>query len=370
MLSNTERLALERATSRHWAIVSAVGFVLIACHARAAESPAARDMPPEISASDLSATTDASRPFSRPPAPVATPPASPPSPPTWAEIVRRASQAWTVAYKARDQEKLAAVYTEDACIKVPGYLDACGRSGIEHAAQAVWATFPDARTAWSRAWLVDDVLGVESAWTGTNDGTVDPVIKRPTHRTAGAAVITLSWLTPDGRIREQHVYGDQGIVASELGGTGRPFDGLPTTRERHEAKRTPVEESNVELVRGAFTSPPTLAFSDDVELENLTRANSLPRKTTGTRWIGLRTSGLSNARVVVTHLWGVEDSVLCEYEATGTPKDPKPQALATVHGVEVFRIEEGRVTRAVRYEDSLELSPPPGLPPPLPSMAP
>jgi len=182
--------------------------------------------------------------------------------------------------------------------------------------------------------------------------------------------MTLSWLTPDGRIREQHVYGDQGIVASELGGTGRPFDGLPTTRERHEAKRTPVEESNVELVRGAFASPPTLVFSDDVELDNLTRANSLPRKTTGTRWIGARTSGLSNARVIVTHLWGVEDSVLCEYEATGTPKDAKPQALATVHGVEVFRIEEGRVTRAARYEDSLELSPPPGLPPPLPSMAP
>jgi ketosteroid isomerase-like protein len=217
---------------------------------------------------------------------------------------------------------------------------------------------------------VDDVLGVESAWTGTNDGTVDPVIKRPTHRTAGAAVMTLSWLTPDGRIREQHVYGDQGIVASELGGTGRPFDGLPTTRERHEAKRTPVEESNVELVRGAFASPPTLAFSDDAELTDFTRASFLPRKTTGGRWIGARTSGLSNAHVVVTHLWGVEDSVLCEYEATGTPKDAKPQASATVHGVEVLRIEEGRVTRAVRYEDSLELSPPPGLPPPLPSMAP
>jgi hypothetical protein len=132
-----------------------------------------------------------------------------------------------------------------------------------------------------------------------------------------------------------------------------------------------MEESNVELVRGAFASPPTLtAFSDNAELADLTRANSLPRKTTGARWISARTSALSNARVVVTHLWGVEDSVLCEYEAIGTSKGAKPQALATVHGVEVFQIEEGRVTRAVRYEDSLELSPPPGLPPPLPSMAP
>jgi hypothetical protein len=217
-----------------------------------------------------------------------------------------------------------------------------------------------------------DVLGVESAWTGTNDGAVGSGVRRPTHKTVGAVVFTLSWLAPDGRIREQHVYGDEGVVASELGGTGPTFEGLPTTRARYEAKGTSIEEANLEVVRGLFASPPALAaFADEADLADSTRAPSLPGKMGAARWIGARARGLSNARVVVTHAWGAEDSVLCEYEATGiqTGRGPRTEAV-TMHGAEVFSIEDGKVKRAVRYRDSRELSPPPGLPPPLPSMAP
>jgi hypothetical protein len=276
-----------------------------------------------------------------------------------------------VAYKARDKEKLAASYTEDACVKVPGHPDACGRSGIEQTAQDIWSAFPNARTAWSRAWLMGDVLGVESTWTGTNDGAMGS-LRRPTHKTVGAIVLTLSWLAPDGRIREQHVYGDAGLVASELAGTGPTFEGLPTTRGRHEARGTPVEEGNLEVVRGLFASPPAMAaFAGEADLADPARAPSQTAKTGAARWIGARTSGLSKAHVVVTHAWGAEDSVLCEYEATGIQIGRGPHAEAvTIHGAEVFSIDDGKVTRAVRYRDSLELSPLPGLPPPLPSMAP
>jgi ketosteroid isomerase-like protein len=292
---------------------------------------------------------------------------------TWTDIVRRASDAWRDASKGHDKGKLAQLYTGDACIKVPGHPDACGRIGVEKAAEAFWSEFPDARTAWSRAWLLGDVLAVESAWMGTNNRADGRNTKKPTYRTAGGSVVTLSWLAPDGQIREQHVYGDEGLVASELGSSGKAFEGLPTTRERHEARGTPAEDANVERVRATFASPPELAaFARDAELADPTRASPLPARSGAGRWVAARASGLTSARVTPTHLWGAEDAVLCEYEATGIRKEGggAPRGPVTVHGVELFRVEAGQLTLAVRYRDSLELSPPPGPPPSLPSMAP
>jgi ketosteroid isomerase-like protein len=290
-----------------------------------------------------------------PPAlPAAALPPAPASVP-FAEFVRKAQETYALAFKNRDAKKIAALYADDACIKAPGRSDVCGRASIAEASEALWAMFPDARTAWSRALLKGDLLVVESAWTGTNDGAAAG--RKPTHKIVGAAVLALSWLLPDGRIREQHVYSDEGSIAMQLGtgATGRPFDGLPTTRERVEAKGGAAEDANAASLRDSATS--VASFSDSAELVDFAHPGSLPEKKGAAKWIGLRPGSLSTP-LVWTHVFGMADAVVGEYEATGKSNGK----LVPLHGVEVFEIKDAKVSRAVRYRDSLESSPLPWLP--------
>jgi ketosteroid isomerase-like protein len=279
-------------------------------------------------------------------------------------LVHKAGQDYAQAWKARDANGLAALYAEDACIKAPGRPDACGRSKIAEASEALWAMFPDARTAWGRAWLKGDALIVESAWTGTNDGDISG--RKPTHKIVGASTLTWSWFLPDGKIREQHVYCDEASIAMQLGTgvLGRAFGGLPTTRERHDAEEAASEEANVLAVKDGLATKAS-AFTDDSELVDFSHPGSLPEKKGASRWIGLRSGPLVSSRVVLSHVVGIGETVISEYEAEGRSQGRS----LTVHGVEVLDLEGSKVRRAVRYRDSLESAPLPFLPLPVPSVA-
>jgi ketosteroid isomerase-like protein len=265
--------------------------------------------------------------------------------PRLADLARRARDVWLAAFVARDADKLASVYAEEGCITSPGRPPVCGRSAIAEATRAAWAKLPEMRTAWGRTWQSGDLVVVESAWSA---------------EAKGAAALALSWFTPDGLIREERVYADERSVSSPPGATGRarPFDGLPTTRESHEAKGAPDEQANVELLRTSFSAP---APADDAELVDFTQPGSLVGKKYAARWTGARAGELAGAHAAMTHAWGVEGYVVCEYETTGTRRASHGEA-ATLHGAEVLQIEDGKVKRGWRYGDSLELSPVSGAP--------
>jgi ketosteroid isomerase-like protein len=274
-------------------------------------------------------------------------PSPPPERPKLAEMQARARDAWLAAFKGRDADRLASVYAEDACITSPGRPRVCGRAAIAEAARAAWAKVPEVRTAWGRTWRSGDVVAVESAWSADAKGT---------------ASLALCWFTPEGLIREQHVYADEGSISTLPPGTGgksRPFDGLPTTRESHESNGASEERVDVELVRATFAAP---ALADDAELVDFAQPGSLVGKKHAARWAGARAGGLADPRAVVTGAWGVEGYVLCEYETQGTRRGTRGET-ATLHGAEVLLLEGGKVKRGWRYEDSLELAPAPGMPP-------
>ncbi len=253
------------------------------------------------------------------------------------DLARLAGEAWLAAFKARDADKLASVYTEDACVTTPGRAPVCGRTAIAEAARAVWSKLPAVKTAWGRTWRSGDFVAVESAWST---------------EAKGAVALALSALTPEGLIREERVYEDERAVTSQP--KGRPFEGLPTSRETHEATGATSEQTGTDLLRANFSAP---TFADDTELVDFTETGSFTGKKYGGRWTGARAKGLAGAHVTVTRSWGVEGYFLCEYETTGTRRDgPRGEAL-TIHGAEVLQIEDGKVTRAWRYTDSLELTP-------------
>src|ERR1019366_8334131 len=127
------------------------------------------------------------------------------------------SEAWLAAFKTRDADKLASLYAEDACITSPGRPRVCGRRAIAEAARAVWGKLPEARAAWGRTWQSGDLLAVESAWST---------------EAWGAVALAFSWFTPEGLIREEHVYADGRAITAQPGSPtpkGHVFEGLPTT---------------------------------------------------------------------------------------------------------------------------------------------
>jgi ketosteroid isomerase-like protein len=267
--------------------------------------------------------------------------------PKLADLEAHAADVWLAAFKSRDADKLASVYAEDACITGPGRLRACGRGAIAEAARAAWAKVPDVKAAWGRTWQSGDVLAVESAWSADAKGTV---------------ALALCWFTADGLIREQHVYADAGSMLTAppgTGGKGRPFDGLPTTRESNESNGANEERANVELLRATFAAP---VLADDAELVDFAQAGSLVGKKYAARWVGARAGGLADAHTVVTEAWGVLGYVLCEYETRGTRRGTRGET-ATLHGAEIVLVEGGKVKRGWRYEDALELTPPSRMPP-------
>jgi hypothetical protein len=302
------------------------------------------------------------------PVPTLTPtltPARAPAPVSLSLAIQRTSEAFSAALKAHDPAQLGSLYAPDACLKMPGRPDLC-TSAIDPSLESIWVAFPDERSAWSRTWRKGDVAIVESAWTGTNEGPGPGASKKPTHKVAGAATVTLTWFTPEGRIHEQHVYGDEASVLMQLGieASGHPFDGLPTSRERHEATFAASEEDNVARIKGGLVEQAS-AFANDAELVDFAHAGSLPTKKGAPRWIAMRTAALVKPKVTYAHLFGIEEAVIAEYEVAGGGRRGEP---ATLHGVEVLELADGKVKRAVRYRDSLELAPVLALPLPVPSL--
>jgi hypothetical protein len=312
-----------------------------------------------------------STPVPAPPlAPALTPtlaPASPPAPaPTpLAELMTRAGETFSAALKSHDKTKLVSLYTPDACIKLQGHPDLC-TPALASAFDTLWLAFPDARSAWGRTWHKGDVSIAESAWTGTNEGPGPGASKKPTLKVAGAAVVTLTWFSSEGRIREQHVYADEGSVLMQLGidASGRPFDGLPTSRERHDAAGAPAEENNAARVKEGFAED-AASFTDDAELVDFAHAGSLPAKRGAPRWIALRTYGVAKPKLVYTHVFGIESAVITEYEVNALGKRNEP---VTLHGVEVLELADGKIRRGMRYRNSMELTPALALPIPVPSL--
>jgi len=271
-----------------------------------------------------------------------------PEAPRLADAARRASDVWVTAFKARDADKLASVYAEDACVTSPGRPRVCGRSAIAEAARAVWAKLPEVRTAWGRTWQSGDLVAVESAWST---------------EARGAVLLALCWFSPEGLIREEHVYADESPMSAVPGqsfGRGRPFDGLPTTRETYESSGAPAEQANAELFRASFAVP---VLADDAELVDFAKSGSLVGKRYASRWVSGRSGGLADARVELAKSWAVEPYLLCEYETTGRRPGGARGESVTLHGAEVLQLEGGKVKRAWRYEDLLEPTPAPnGLP--------
>jgi ketosteroid isomerase-like protein len=265
------------------------------------------------------------------------------------------------AWSARDADKLAAAYAPDARVAFPGFPDASGRGAIEETARSFWAAFPDAKYAWSRTWHAAGIVVVESAWSGTNTGAIFGA--KPTRKTAGGVALTLTGFAPAGVVREQHIYADLGSLAMQVGlpyTKGRPFDGLPTSREEYVADGTLLEEANVEIVRAGLECVArrdlkgfVAWMAADAEYVDFTRPGSFAGKSGIEKWFRSWTSFSPDLAQTTTGLWGVQDFVIREYATQGSQNGAR--VLPGARGAQIFQIREGKLQRAWGYANALEI---------------
>jgi predicted ester cyclase len=279
------------------------------------------------------------------------------------------------ALAARDFDRFAALFTQDARVISPGRPDAVGHKAIKEPYQSMYSAYPDVTTAWSRQWQAEGVCILEHSWFGTNTGELTYLKMKATNRTAGARGLTICWFTPEGLIKEEHRYLDVISVAMQLGipvPMGRPFDGLPTTTQIFNASNSAREREQLELIRqmNAALSRRELdtylaAMDDKVESVDNTMPGSLHGKKEVRGWYEGIFEAFPDVRFTTENVWSIEDYVIQQQTLAGTHTGPlmgpagalPPTGRAIcVHSAEVNRIEDGKVVCRWVYSNAGEMA--------------
>ncbi len=195
---------------------------------------------------------DATPPIQALPAPtVAAAPETPPAPPkvpvpptavakaSMADLQKTLLGSTIDAFNAHDANKAASTYTDEAILRVAGMPDVTGKDAIQKDAVAWMTAFPNAKFGVSRAWGKGDVLISEWVLTGTHSSELLGV--KATEKPVGIAGLTVSWVTPDGKIKEEHRYFDAMTMVAQMGAgpkgmKTRAIPSVPTSTEWHWAK--------------------------------------------------------------------------------------------------------------------------------------
>jgi steroid delta-isomerase-like uncharacterized protein len=261
-----------------------------------------------------------------------------------------------------------------------------GKAAIKAGIQGLFTAFPDAKFAGARTFVKNDVVVAEFGWTGTNTG--DFMGQKPTNKQVGQMGLGIYWYTPDGKVKESHMYLDGGSLAFQLGmpkAKGRPMVGLPTSSETHVAKGSPDEDKNVDAAKAmaaVFEKKDAKAFLDGMSDDSTYEMNTMPKPMTGKKdaktWFSTFTKAFPDLKNDIKGAWGVEDYVIDEYVMTGTQKGaltgpggtiPATGKAVTLHGAEILQMKDGKMVKGWGYENGMEMMAQLGLLPKAPGAA-
>ncbi len=308
-----------------------------------------------------------------PPPPAPAPPPPPPpkaakapeSPkPSLADLEKMALKGAAEALNGHDAKKVASAYTEDATITVAGLNDLSGRAAIAANMQEWFDTFSKVKVGFSRVWTKNDVMVIEWVLNGTHTGELFGV--KGNDEPIGHLGLSVLFFDQDGRVKAEHRYGDLGTVMEQATGKSKkPIPAIPIAPEMISATGAPEEEARAEAVKaiyGAVEKKSEADFlaklADDTEYEG--HLGTIKGKNDAKKFFGTFTKAFPDAKFDVTASWGVGDYAIVEYTLKATHKAPILNVPATnrrvtVHAVDVFKINDGKVQKAQTYSNGLEL---------------
>jgi steroid delta-isomerase-like uncharacterized protein len=339
-----------------------VGPILVGLVACGGDEPQPQTPPPPPAATVNSAQT-------------AEPPPAPPEPPkpTLAELQQASGKSMLEALNAHDADKLVALYTDDVVSVHAGRPPMNGKDAIKQSMTDLFTAFPDSKFAGARVFVKDAVVISEFGWTGTNSG--DFMGQKATNKQVGQMGLGIYWYTPEGKVKESHMYLDGGSLAFQLGwpkAKGRPMEGLPTSSEAHVSKGSPDEDKNVAVDR-AITATfvgkgDPKAFLDFLSDDCTYESNTMPKPMVGKKdakgYFVAFTKAFPDVKESLSNVWGIEDYVVDEYVTTGTQKAalvgpagtiPATNKAVELHGAEILQIKDGKLVKGWGYENSIEM---------------
>ncbi len=333
-----------------------LGVSLAACGGDEAAKPPETPLPPMPVATVTAApTTTAS---ATPPAPKA----------TQAELQMTAAKSFTDAMNAHDAKKLAALYSDDATVMIPGMPELHGRADIEKQIQGLYDGFKDMKFWIVATWQKGDMSFVEWGWTGTNSG--EFMGMKPTEKQAGGLGLSAIWFNADGSMKKENRYYDAVTTMTQLGAVKGKARAIPTQAasvEMHASKGTPEEDKNVEAVKvmeASFESKKEADFlasmTDDVEYSDIAMPENSKGKGEAKKFFGMFTKAIPDIKNTVANATGVEDFVIVESNITGTHKGQFGPFAATkkpinLHGIDVFQLKDGKVVKGWTFGNNVEL---------------
>jgi hypothetical protein len=351
--------------------VVAVALGMLACKSESSTAETVPSVPPSAASSSAKA-----------PEPVES--AAPK--PGLAELIPKTVRAEVEAWNAHDPAKVASVFENGAKLLTPILPESSGRDAIMGYVRSQLESFPDLHLAATRLFVKDHTAVWEWVLSGKNDGPL-PDHKKPTRRAIGVSGVCVGTFDDEGLIREEHRYFDAPTVDGQLdpkakAGTFRPPASAPSALlEVHVTKGTPdeaktIEQGNaiVDAFEGKNENTYMATVLPDYVLDDFTTPG--PQDSAALKKsMALENKTFPDWRLVRSFVMGVDGYYVAEIalEATYQGKDmPKAKGQPVkVHGVDIQRIQDGKLSREWEYANSAEMLVSLGLiPAPTPSPAP
>lgn len=306
-----------------------------------------------------------------PPPPPTEPPPPPPAPKkTLAELQVAAGQAMSEAFAAGDAKKLAGLYSENAVMMMAGAPDVTGRANIEKAMSELFGSFGKAKSAPTRVFMKGDVVVTEWVMNATHSGEFMGI--KATDKPVGWAGASVMWFADDGAIKEQHVYWNPAVIASQVGASkekNRGVPALPTQPQMIGAGTAADEDANVaaiHLLNRTIEAKDDKAlaglFTDDAMWDDVTMPEPAKGKPAVQKYFKGLSVAFPDAKLATLHSWGVGNWVIEEGTYAGTNNGPLFGAKATkkpmiVHEINIVELDkEHKIVRAMNYGNDLEMS--------------
>lgn len=285
-----------------------------------------------------------------------------------AELQQKTMKGYVEATNAHDAKKLSGFYAEGGVVKIAGApADASGREAIAQSYQKLFEAFKDYTVAPSRVFTKGDVAIVEWAFNGTHTGDLWGI--KATEKKVGAMGVDVMWFTPEGQIKEHHVYYDGGTILSQIGLSKQKARSIPTLASSPTvvtSTGSPDETKNIEAAKNmdaamdAKKDADWLAnMADNVEYDDMTQPQTSKGKAEAKKFFKEMTTAFPDIKSTTLNAWAFGDFVVTETSWTGTHKGsffgmPATKKSVTAKGLDIMQFKDGKMVHGWGYSNGAD----------------
>lgn len=284
-----------------------------------------------------------------------------------AEAMKKTMAAIPEAMNAHDAKKLAGFYAENAVVKQAGAPDVTGRDAIQANYQRLFDAFSNFKTGARRVFVKNDVMVVEWTFTGTHSGDLWGV--KATEKPVGAEGADIYWFTPEGLVKEHHIYFDGATMMSQIGVSKQKARAVPTLPSSPEVVvATADDQKNLDATKAmssAIENKKEADFlapvADTLEYDDMTQPQTMKGKNDAKKFFKEITTGFPDSKFTPLNAWSVGDYVITETEWKGTHKGsffgiPATKKAVDTRSLAVYRFKDGKLVKGTSYANGADLA--------------